>query len=121
MTPAHTFFGPFVHGLNKGGLTEIVRTSRLRGVAASNHMANDRPAVRAYVGSFDHQRRVKRWSGADKTFIEFYTHVPPRPQLPPGYAEWTEEGLTDGHLLIRISRILDGDGTLISPAHYGKR
>ena len=121
MTPARGIVGPFVHGLNKGGLSEIVRTSSLRGVAASNHMANDRPAVRAHIGTFEFQRQNKRWSGADKTFIEFYTDVGHRPNCPPGYAEWIDDALENGYLRIRISRIVDGDGKVISPAVYSQR
>jgi hypothetical protein len=114
-------YGPFVHGLNKGGLVDIVRSSSLRGVGASNNMTNDRLAVRAYTGGFEFQRKTKRWSGADKTFIEFMTDTPPRPNLPPGYAEWTEEGLNDGVLKIRILRIVDGDGNTVSTAKFGAR
>lgn len=121
MAIARETFGPFVHGLNKGGLSEIVRTSSLRGVGASNHMANDTPAVRAYVGSFEHQRQNKRWSGANKTFIEFSADLRPRPNLPSGYAEWTGDALANGHLRIHISRIVDGDGKEIPPAAYHTR
>jgi hypothetical protein len=113
--------GPFVHCLNKGGLEDIVRTRKLRGTVASNSMANDRPAVRAYTGTFEHQKRNKNWNGPQMTVIEFYTSTPPRPNLSPGYAEWTEEGLVDGHLSIQISKIVDGNGAIIPAAHYRSR
>ena len=103
-------YGPFVHTLNKGGLQEIRTSSRLRGSAASNHMANDSIAVRAYVGSFEYQRKNKNWHG--KTIhIEFLTALPPRSGLPPGYAEWTDN-LIDGHLPIQITRVMLGDGSM---------
>jgi hypothetical protein len=114
-------YGPFVHGLNKGGLTSIVRNSSLLGTAASNNLANDRVAVRAHVGTFEEQRRKKRWSGSQHTFIEFRTFIPPRPGLPPGFAEWSEEQLVGGYLRIQISRILTGDGQLVPQNQYAAR
>ena len=104
-------YGPFVHKLNKGGLAEICLTSKLRGTAAGNNMANDRPAVRAYVGTFEHQQKNKNWSGKDSIYIEFLTSTPPRSGLAPGFAEWTEDGLVDGGLPIKIIRVLHGDGS----------
>jgi hypothetical protein len=111
--------GPFVHTLNKGGLKEIVTSGKLRGAPAANHMANDRKAVRAYVGSFEEQKKNKNWSGRISVHIEFMTSVPPRPQLPPGYAEWTEDQLSEGFLPIRILRVLNGEGeAVVTPAIY---
>ena len=121
MPPPNQTFGPFVHGLNKGGLFEIARTGGLRGAPASNNMASDSLAVRAYVGDFAYQKRNKNWSGADKSFIEFVTRVPPRSGLPPGYAEWAEEQLTDGFLTIQVLRVIDGNGNSIPPAEYIRR
>ncbi|MEJ8854150.1 hypothetical protein WKW79_06205 [Variovorax robiniae] len=114
MTDPRTF-GPFVHTLNKGGLREIVTSGKLRGTPASNHLANDHLAVRAYAGSFEHQKRNKNWSGRISRHIEFVSHVAPRPGLPPGYAEWTDEQLIDGHLRIQILRVLDGEGSIVTP------
>jgi hypothetical protein len=110
MPPTDKTYGPYVHGLNKGGLNEIMTSSKLRGTLPSNHVASDRPAVRAYVGSFELQRKNKNWSGRDKTFIEFTTRLPPRAGLPPGYAEWSDEQLIEGHLPIRILRVVNGEG-----------
>jgi hypothetical protein len=107
-------YGPFVHGLNRGGLKGIISESQLRGATASNHLANDRYAVRAYAGTFEEQKRNKRWSGRDKTFIEFMTMVPPRAGLPPGYAEWSDHLLMNNHLKIRILRVLNGEGEAIA-------
>ena len=109
--PEHlAMYGPYIHTLNKGGLAEIRATSRLRATAASNNMASDRIAVRAYVGTFEYQQRNKRWSGKQTIHIEFLTSVPPRSGLPPGSAEWTD-GLVGGYLPIIITRVLHGDGS----------
>jgi hypothetical protein len=70
-------YGPFVHTLNRGGLREILVTSKLRGSVASNHLANDSAAVRAYVGSFEYQQRNKNWHGHQSTHIEFLSFIPP--------------------------------------------
>lgn len=107
-------YGPFIHGLNKGGLREIVNTSKLRGTSASNNMSNDSTAVRAYVGSFEYQKKNKRWSGRANIYIEFQTYTPPRCGLPPGYAEWTEESLINSYLKIKILRVVNGEGELVS-------
>ena len=107
-------FGPFVHTLNKGGLNEIVTASKLRGSVASNHLANDNKAVRAYVGSFEHQRKNKRWSGRVSIHIEFLALIPPRSDLPPGYAEWTEDQLVESHLPIKILRVVNGEGEFVA-------
>lgn len=111
-------FGPFVHILNKGGLHSIVQSASFRGTVASNNMANDDPAVRAYVGSFEHQQRNKNWSSASMTVIEFLTFTPPRPGCSPGYAEWRGEQLIDGHLAVRILRVLNGRG---EPVYFAGR
>jgi hypothetical protein len=103
-------YGPYVHTLNKGGLVEIRITSRLRGSTASNNMANDSIAVRAYVGTFEHQQKNKNWSGKVSVHIEFLTSIPPRAGLNPGFAEWTD-GLIAGYLPIQITRIVHGDGS----------
>ncbi len=103
-------YGPFVHTLNKGGLREIVTTGKLRGTTASNHLANDSKAVRAYVGTFKHQKRNKNWSGRTSVHIEFLSYAPPRPNLPPGYAEWSDDQLIQGHLPISIVRVVNGEG-----------
>jgi hypothetical protein len=103
-------YGPYVHTLNKGGLNEIVTTSKLRGTEASNYMANDRRAVRAYVGTFEYQKKNKNWSGRKSIHIEFLTFVPPRSGLPPGAAEWGEELLIEGYLPIQILRVVNGEG-----------
>mgnify|MGYP000849042494 CR=1 FL=1 len=102
-------YGPFVHTLNKGGLNAIRTGSKLRGTNASNHMANDSIAVRAYIGTFEHQKKNKNWHGRESVHIEFTTEIPPRSGLPPGYAEWTD-GLIEGHLPIKITRVLNGEG-----------
>ncbi len=103
-------YGPFVHGLNKGGLKEIVTTGKLRGAVAGNHMANDRPAVRAYTGPFERRRKIMNWSGRDRVYIEFTTEVPLRDGLAPGQAEWSDDQLIDNHLPITITRVLNGEG-----------
>lgn len=107
-------YGPFVHTINKGGLKEIVTSGKLRGAAASNNMANDSRAVRAYVGSFEHQKQNKRWSGRVSIHIEFLSFSPPRPNLPPGYAEWVDDQLIENHLAIKILRVVNGEGELVA-------
>ena len=106
-------FGPFVHTLNKGGLNEIRTSGKLRGTAASNHLANDSLAVRAYTGSFEHQKKNKNWHGRASVHIEFTTAFVPRPGLPPGYAEWASDELIDGYLPITITRVVNGEGEAI--------
>lgn len=108
-------YGPFVHTLNKGGLKQICISSSLKGTAASNHLANDRLAVRAYIGSFELQKKNKNWSGRQSTHIEFLSFTPPRPNLPPGYAEWDESQLQEGYLPIQILRVVNGEGEAIGP------
>ena len=103
-------YGPYVHGLNKGGLREIILSSKLRGAAASNHMAHDRIAVRAYEGAFEYHQQNKRWSGRDKIYIEFFTMLPPRTGTPPREAEWTGPQLINDHLDVKISRVVYGSG-----------
>jgi hypothetical protein len=103
-------YGPYVHTLNRGGLREILTTGKLRGSEASNYMANDRKAVRAYVGTFEYQKKNKNWSGRQSVHIEFLSFVPPRSGLAPGYAEWDGDLLTEGHLPIKILRVLNGEG-----------
>ena len=112
MTESRTY-GPFVHTLNRGGLKEIVTAGKLRGAEAGNYLSNDRKAVRAYVGTFEHQKRNKNWSGRTSTHIEFLTFLPPRSGLPPGYAEWSEELLVGGYLPIKILRVLNGEGETV--------
>lgn len=106
--------GPFVHTLNKGGLQQIVASGMLRGTAPANHLASDRLAVRAYTGSFEHQKKNKNWSGRLSVHVEFMTPVPPDTDLPPGWAIWSDDRLLDGHLPIRILRVLNGDGEPVS-------
>lgn len=113
MTQARTY-GPYVHTLNKGGLKEIVTTGRLRGTEASNNLANDRRAVRAYVGTFEQQKKNKNWSGRQSVHIEFVTSVPPRSGLSPGYAEWDDSLLVAGYLPIEILRVVNGEGEKVS-------
>ncbi|MEX1188760.1 MAG: hypothetical protein WED33_05835 [Bacteroidia bacterium] len=108
-------YGPYVHGLNKGGLPEIIISSKLRGAAASNHMSNNNPAVRAYEGSFEFHKKNKRWQGKHKIYIEFLTKQPSRSGMPPGGAEWTGSQLTNNHLEIKILRVINGDGEELKP------
>ena len=106
-------YGPYVHGLNKGGLREIRATQKLRATCPANYMASDRPAVRAYVGTFEFLKKRMNWSGRDHTFIEFMTKIPSRSDLPPMHAEWTENQLVDGHLAIQILRVVNGEGEAV--------
>ena len=103
-------YGPFVHGLNKGGLGEIIASGKLRGTLGANHYANDRPTVRAYAGTFEYQKKNKNWSGRSSIFIEFTTPVPLRSGLGAGAAEWSGGDLIDGYLPISITRVVNGDG-----------
>jgi hypothetical protein len=116
MDTARTY-GPFVHTLNRGGLKEIVTTGKLRGAEASNHLTNDVKAVRAYVGTFEFQKKNKNWSGRLKTHIEFLTFTPPRDGLPPGYAEWSGEQLINDHLPIKVLRVLNSEGEPVAATH----
>ncbi|MCB1887832.1 MAG: hypothetical protein KDH20_09520 [Rhodocyclaceae bacterium] len=106
-------YGPFVHKLNKGGLHAIVTTGKLRGAEGSNYFSNDRAAVRAYVGTFEYQKKNKNWSGRTSIFIEFMTTVPLRSGLGPGHAEWSGDELIEGYLPIQILRVLNGEGEAV--------
>lgn len=114
MADSERTYGPFVHTLNKGGLKQIVVGQKLRGVVASNHMANDSAAVRAYVGTFEYQKKNKNWHGRVSVHLEFLTMIAPRNGLPPGYAEWSENELQDGYLPVEIIRVLNGEGEVVN-------
>ena len=114
MTGTTRLYGPYVHTLNKGGLKQIALAQKLRGATASNHMANDHAAVRAYVGTFEHQRKNKNWSSRESIHLEFMTTIAPRSDLPPGYAEWGEAELQQGYLPIQLTRVLNGAGELVT-------
>jgi hypothetical protein len=105
--------GPFVHTLNKGGLREIVTSQKLRGTIPGNYLASDRLAVRAYKGSFEHQKKNKNWSGKVSVHIEFMSRIAPDTGQSPGWAVWSEDSLIQGHLPIRILRVVNGDGEVI--------
>ncbi len=107
---AEKLYGPFVHGLNNGGLKEIVITGKLRGAVGGNNMANDRSAVRAYTGPFETRRKIVNWKGRDRTYIEFMTNSPSCTGLVPGSAEWDGDQLIENHLPIRITLVLNGEG-----------
>lgn len=107
---ANYIHGPYVHGLNKGGLKQIISQSKLLGTSASNHMANDHPAVRAYEGTFEFHKKNKNWHGRDRVIIEFMTRQPSRGGMPPGAAEWTAGQLNNNYLDIKILRVLNGEG-----------
>jgi hypothetical protein len=58
-------------------------------------------------------------SPTDKSFIELTTtQFHSRTGLPPGYAEWSEDQLIEGHLPIQILRIVNGEG---EPVASGSR
>lgn len=109
-------YGPFVHTLNKGGLRLIITSGKLKGTQPANHLASDRLAVRAYAGSFEHQRKNKNWKGKTSIHIEFMTPIPVDADLPPGWAMWSEDRLIEGYLPIRILRVVNGDGDVITSA-----
>lgn len=104
--------GPFVHGLNKGGLLSIIRQSALR--STTSRYGGD--AVRAHSGSFAHLREFRRWGeGQDlnQIYIEFMTHTPPASGSRPGLPEWH---LESGSLLpIKITGLFRGTGVRVDP------
>lgn len=110
---AEKLYGPFIQGLNKGGLKEIVTMGKLRGAAGGNNMANDRCAVRGYTGPFEIRRKIMNWNGRDRTYIEFMTNSLSRTGLVPGCAEWDGDQLIENHLPIRITRVLNGEGEAV--------
>ena len=103
----HGKHGPFVHGLNKGGLEEIRKTSSL---ISTQGREGRGVAVRALFGSFEYQRKNKRWDDPQRIYIEFYTDQPPY-KGDPIIAQWH---LPEGAFLkIYISGVFNGAGDIV--------
>ena len=104
-------YGPFVHGLNKGGLAEIVRTSRL----ISTEGRHGGHEIRARVGDFKSLQTKLRWAEGgtyqDRIFIQFDTDIAPRTGEAPGSASWPMPA--GNYLHIRIVGIFTGSGRQI--------
>jgi hypothetical protein len=99
-------YGPFVHGLNKGGLEDIRGNQRLLSSPARG-IAGGANAVRAYYGSFEKRQKNKNWHNPSKVYIEFMTFLPPY-QHDPIMARWF---MNEGEYLpIRITGIFYGSG-----------
>ncbi len=101
--------GPFVHGINKGGLNDIIRFQRLVSTEARG-IAGGGTGVRAYEGDFQtlFRRMNSGNSPSGKQFVEFHTFHPPRSRTPPGLANWP---LAEGEYLnVRISGVFEDNG-----------
>lgn len=102
-------FGPFVHGLNKGGLNEIRTHRQLRASDAAG-IAGGASAVRAHVGLFAYLQRRNRWfANPEKVFIEFTTSV--APEAHPAIAVWYMPA--GAYLRIAIRATYNGAGQVL--------
>ncbi|MCP4733053.1 MAG: hypothetical protein GY873_02570 [Bosea sp.] len=95
----------YVHGLNKGGLDEILATGRLNSSEAAM-IAGGVPRVNALRGDFGSLHETMNWHDPDKIFIEFTTEV--EPPYHPAYARWS--GLENDYLPIAVTGVFDGSG-----------
>jgi RHS repeat-associated protein len=83
-TPSEPLFGPYRHGLNKGGLNDIVTNQRLLSTEAAT-IAGNEARVRALTGTAGTD--VRYGTG---TMIEFYTNsAPDWINKPQGWVGWT--------------------------------
>jgi RHS repeat-associated protein len=97
--------GPYIHGINKGGLDAIIREQQMIATDARG-VAGGVPAVRAYTHSLD---GLGAYPSTD--FLEFTTAAPPSGVNPGQSSVWwsMEEG---ARLDIRITRIAHPDGSV---------
>jgi RHS repeat-associated protein len=97
--------GPYIHGINKGGLPNIIAEQRLLATEASA-IAGGQAGVRAYTHSLD---KLKSKPSTD--FVEFFTRQAPS-SANPGQSSvlWSMEA---GKALdVTVTRIAHPDGTL---------
>lgn len=104
----------YVHGLNKGGLDEILATGRLNSSEAAM-IAGGVPRVNALRGDFGSLHETMNWHDPDKIFIEFTTEV--EPPYHPAYARWS--GLENDYLPIEVTGVFDGSGRRLDAARAG--
>ncbi|MBX9912093.1 MAG: hypothetical protein K2Z25_25745 [Beijerinckiaceae bacterium] len=101
----------YVHGLNKGGLEEILATGRLNSSEAAM-IAGGVPRVNALRGDFGSLHETMNWHDPEKIFIEFTTEV--EPPYHPAYARWS--GLENDYLPIAVTGVFDGSGRRLDAA-----
>jgi hypothetical protein len=110
-------FGPFVHGLNKGGLTDILGHQRLLSTEARG-VAGGAAAVRAIKGLWEDLAKRNNWlhrPDPNQIYIEFMTYDSPRNDGHPAEARWdVPEGQ---YLPIKVLRVIDGTGKVV---HRGR-
>ena len=98
--------GPFYHGLNKGGLEEILATQQLR-ASAARPIAGGAEAVRA-IRVREGEQGIG--AGTGHTTLEFYCVTPPEPNQAPGMATWY---MPEGeHLSVVITRVGHDNGRI---------
>jgi hypothetical protein len=97
-------FGPYTHGLNKGGLSNIVAEQQLVATEARG-VAGGESAVRAYTSSLD---KLAPYPSTD--FIEFYTQHAPTPNPGQRSVSWPMD--PGSRLDITVTRIAHPDGSL---------
>ena len=106
-------FGPFVHGLNKGGLTDILAHQRLRATVA-RAVAGGGSAVRGIRGTWDDVAQRRGWlikPDPSQLYIEFETYESPDADGHPVEARWSiPEGT---YLSIKVLRVRNGAGVVM--------
>jgi hypothetical protein len=97
-------WGPFTHGINKGGFSEIIAEQKLLSTEARG-VAGGGDAVR---GSYN--RLDKNLPGPQRTeTIEFFTHAPPdAPNPGQGWAGWRMPAGEKLDILVTRARLKDG-------------
>lgn len=101
----------YVHGLNKGGLDEILASGRLNSSEAAM-IAGGVSRVNALRGDFESLHETMNWHDPEKIFIEFTTEV--EPPYHPAYARWS--GLENDYLPIEVTGVFDGSGRRLDAA-----
>ena len=112
---AETMAAPrYVHGLNKGGLDEILATGRLNSSEAAM-VAGGAMRVNALHGDFRSLHETMNWHDPEKIFVEFMTEI--EPPYHPAYARWS--GLENDYLPITVTGVFDGSGRRLDAADAG--
>jgi hypothetical protein len=100
--------GPFIHGINKGGLSDIVRDNQLISTTARD-VAGAEDAVRAYTYSLD------KLTAAETDFVEFFTRQAPTAPNP-GQSSVSWSMPAGSRLDVLVTRIAHPNGSITQVA-----